>query len=104
MMSFEYIVSVVYFLAMLILLCAVVKRDLQMLQQNSYRNERLWRWIKTSSEYMSTLRILNFALFLIGISTLSESVYVVLIIVTQRSTVGMCVVVDKEVQETSCVY
>lgn len=81
MMSFEYIVSVVYFLAMLILLCAVVKRDLQMLQQNSYRNERLWRWIKTSSEYMSTLRILNFALFLIGISTLSESVYVVLIIV-----------------------
>lgn len=80
-LSFEYIVSAIYFVAMFALLAAVVKRDLQMLQQNSYRNERLWRWITTSSEYMSVLRILNFVLFLIGVSMLGSSVYVVVLIV-----------------------
>lgn len=40
-----------------ITLLMVLKRDLMMLQQNSYRNERYVRWFHSSHESTSTLRI-----------------------------------------------
>ena len=35
----------------------VVKRDLQMLQQNSYRNERYKKWLDMNGEYTTTSRM-----------------------------------------------
>ena len=45
-----FIVYVAIAVAAVVLYGAVVAKDLQMLQQNSYRNERYVRWIKTSGE------------------------------------------------------
>ena len=33
--------------------------DLQMMQQNSYRNERYFRWWRTNSDYMSPSRLVD---------------------------------------------
>ncbi len=47
------------------------KRDLMMLQQNSYRNERYNRWLSTSQDTTSTMRLLSGAVVLASLSTLS---------------------------------
>lgn len=47
------------------------KRDLMMLQQNSYRNERYNRWLSTSQDTTSTMRLLSGAVVLASFSTLS---------------------------------
>lgn len=49
-----------------IYLTMMLRRDLMMLQQNSYRNDRYTRWFNNSGESTSTLRIVGcIALFLI---------------------------------------
>lgn len=47
------------------------KRDLMMLQQNSYRNERYHRWLSTSQDTTSTMRLVTGAVALASLSTLS---------------------------------
>lgn len=47
------------------------KRDLMMLQQNSYRNERYNRWLSTSHDTTSTMRLVSGAVVLAALSTLS---------------------------------
>ena len=71
-----FIVYVAIAVAAVVLYGAVVAKDLQMLQQNSYRNERYVRWIKTSGDTMSPRRLFNVALFLLLASSLSLSIFV----------------------------
>lgn len=47
------------------------KRDLMMLQQNSYRNERYNRWLRSSQDTTSTMRLVSGAVALASMSTLS---------------------------------
>ncbi len=47
------------------------KRQLMMLQQNSYRNERYKRWLTTSEDSTSTMRLVSGAVVLASLSTLS---------------------------------
>ena len=56
--------------------CYVVefRRDLMMLQQNSYRNERYNRWLKTSQDTTSVMRLVSGAVALSAMSTLSVPV------------------------------
>lgn len=44
------------------------KRDLMILQQNSYRNERYMRWLRTSGDMTSYVRVLGYIAFLVMIS------------------------------------
>ncbi|MDE6860849.1 MAG: UDP-N-acetylmuramoyl-tripeptide--D-alanyl-D-alanine ligase [Duncaniella sp.] len=47
------------------------RRDLMMLQQNSYRNERYNRWLSSSQDTTSTMRLVSGAVVLASLSTLS---------------------------------
>lgn len=47
------------------------RRDLMMLQQNSYRNERYNRWLSTSQDSTSTARLISGAVVLASLSSLS---------------------------------
>ncbi len=61
----------------LIALAAVVmefRRDLMMLQQNSYRNDRYSRWLSQSQDSTSTMRLVSGAVVLASLSTLSVPV------------------------------
>ena len=56
----EIFVNIISALA-IILICAMtiveLRRDLMMLQQNSYRRERYLRWLKASGDTTSMMRI-----------------------------------------------
>ncbi|MCM1255619.1 MAG: UDP-N-acetylmuramoyl-tripeptide--D-alanyl-D-alanine ligase [Duncaniella sp.] len=54
-----------------ILVVLEFKRDLMMLQQNSYRNERYRRWLSTSRDSTSAMRLVSGAVALASLSTLS---------------------------------
>ena len=47
------------------------RRQLMMLQQNSYRNERYRRWLSTSQDTTSTMRLCTGAVVMASLSTLS---------------------------------
>lgn len=47
------------------------RRDLMMLQQNSYRNERYEKWLTTSQDSTSAMRLISGAVALASLSTLS---------------------------------
>lgn len=49
-------------------LLQVYKFDLQMMQQNSYRNERYFKWWRMSKDYASMSRISDLAVFLLLVS------------------------------------
>lgn len=49
------------------------RRQLMMLQQNSYRNERYERWLTSSADTTSTMRLVSGAVVLASFSTLSAS-------------------------------
>lgn len=50
------------------------RRDLMMLQQNSYRNDRYNRWLSQSQDTTSTMRLVSGAVVLASLSTLSVPV------------------------------
>lgn len=50
-----------------------LKRDLMMLQQNSYRNERYMRWLSSSKDSTSMPRIIALAILLFTLSTFCPS-------------------------------
>ena len=56
-MTTKLIIDIALALSAIFYLVLVVKRDLQMLQQNSYRNERYKKWLTTNNEYVSTPRM-----------------------------------------------
>ena len=49
-------------------LLQVYKFDLQMMQQNSYRNDRYFKWWRMSKDYASMSRISDLAVFLLLVS------------------------------------
>ena len=49
-------------------LLQVYKFDMQMMQQNSYRNERYFKWWRMSKDYASMSRISDLAVFLLLVS------------------------------------
>ena len=53
-------------------LVLVVKRDIQMLQQNSYRNERYKKWLKQNNEYTATSRMACMIMGLLLVSTFAS--------------------------------
>lgn len=62
--------------ALLAIACFFVefRRDLMMLQQNSYRNERYSRWLRASQDTTSAMRLVSGAVVLASMSTLSVPV------------------------------
>lgn len=62
--------------AVIATVCAFVeeRRDLMMLQQNSYRNERYQRWLSQSGDTTSVMRLVSGAVVLAALSTLSVPV------------------------------
>ncbi len=57
-MSIFFITNIILAIVAVFYLVLVVKRDIQMLQQNSYRNERYKKWLKQNSEHTSMPRML----------------------------------------------
>lgn len=69
------IINIVLIIAVLVDMYFVFRRDLMMLQQNSYRNERYMRWFNTSGENTSVQRILAvIALLLLIVSNIPYAV------------------------------
>lgn len=59
-------IQILYTLALLIVasgLAAELKRDLMMMQQNSYRNERYMRWLRSSGDTTSVVRLVGLCVF-----------------------------------------
>lgn len=63
--TFDYIILSALLIIAAANLFIEMKRDLMMLQQNSYRNERYTRWLSTSGDTTSWVRLLAYAAFLI---------------------------------------
>lgn len=57
-----------------------LRRNLMMLQQNSYRNERYMRWLRSSGDSTSVMRLLAMAVILAGLSRLGNSVITVTLV------------------------
>lgn len=51
-----------------------LRRDLMMLQQNSYRQERYIRWLKASKDTTSTFRLFTYILFFASLNGLSSRI------------------------------
>ncbi len=64
----ETILTSVLAVAAIVYLVQTYKVELQMMQQNSYRNERYFRWWKSNSNYCSTQRIIDVVVLLLMIS------------------------------------
>lgn len=65
------IINIIAILLAAIALIYEFRRQLMMLQQNSYRNERYRRWLSTSEDSTSTMRLVTGAVILASLSTLS---------------------------------
>ncbi len=76
-LSIIFITYILFALVATVLFGFVVTKDLQMLQQNSYRNERYSHWIKTSGDSLSIRRLFNIVVFILMASSLSQSIFVV---------------------------
>lgn len=61
-MSINLIILLVLFVVEALYLGIVLKQDMQMMQQNSYRNERYIGWLKMSGDSMSIKRLLVIAI------------------------------------------
>lgn len=55
-------VHIILIIAAVAYLAVMLKWDMQMMQQNSYRNERYLAWLRTSNDYMSMNRIISLAM------------------------------------------
>lgn len=60
-------VSIIIFLCVATHFLAEAKRDLMMMQQNSYRNERYMRWLKSSKDTTSYARLIGLCVGLIAL-------------------------------------
>lgn len=62
-------INIILIVSAIVYLGLVVKRDIQMLQQNSYRNERYKKWLSMNNEYTTTSRMLCMIMGLLLVST-----------------------------------
>ena len=67
------IIDILFVIAAVALLLTEVKWDMQMMQQNSYRNERFIKWLKGSSEYAGVSRLADLAMLVLALSTFMQS-------------------------------
>lgn len=74
-----FIAAIVVALASLLL---ELKRDLTMLQQNSYRNDRYMRWLRSSGDTTSTNRLLSIAIVLLSLSKFGGPIVCAALIIT----------------------
>lgn len=65
----------------ILLMITQIKWDLQMMQQNSYRNERFLRWLRTSGECTGAGRLTLLVMLVLALSTFMRSWIVMLILV-----------------------
>ena len=78
----DFYINIALFITALINLAVVVKRDMHMLQQNSYRNERYLKWFRNNSEYLSINRLIDLCILVLMLSIFSfDSWYIRLIII-----------------------
>jgi UDP-N-acetylmuramoyl-tripeptide--D-alanyl-D-alanine ligase len=66
------LLSIVSVLA-IINICSELKRDLMMLQQNSYRNERYTRWLSTSKDTTSMWRMCGLIILFVSLASLTKT-------------------------------
>lgn len=71
-------------------LLQVYKFDLQMMQQNSYRNERYFKWWRMSKDYASMSRISDLAVFLLLVSMFPKVVTLPIAIIVLLSRQQSC--------------
>ena len=65
----KFAINILLAIVALFYMVLVVKRDLQMLQQNSYRNERYKKWLKQNNEYTTMSRMACMIMGLLMVST-----------------------------------
>lgn len=75
------IIGILFAVASVVLLFTEVKWDMQMMQQNSYRNERFTKWLRTNSEYAGVSRLADLAMLVLSLSTFMESWMVEVVLV-----------------------
>ena len=68
--------TLILFILVLWIVCcnliAELKRDLMMMQQNSYRTERYMRWLRTSGDTTSVVRLVGMCVFLIALVVFAD--------------------------------
>lgn len=68
--------TLILFILVLWIVCcnliAELKRDLMMMQQNSYRMERYMRWLRTSGDTTSVVRLVGMCVFLIALVVFAD--------------------------------
>ncbi len=84
------ILYVIVLAAALFDLLLELKRVLMLLQQNSYRNDRHMRWLRSSEDTTSYTRLISLAVFVISLSTLAPS-FVSAILILIFSLANGCV-------------
>ena len=60
------ITQIVLIIALILYVGVALKYELQMMQQNSYRNDRYWRWMKNNGDSSSPRRLTLYFLLLIS--------------------------------------
>lgn len=88
-MTMMLITDIILALIAVFYLVVVVKRDLQMLQQNSYRNERYKKWLGINNEYITTPRMLCMVMGLLLMSSFSAFEWFV--VVKMAMAIVLCV-------------
>ena len=86
MTTFALILTTLLAIAAVANLWYAYKSDLQMLQQNSYRNDRYFRWWKASNNYYSVNRIIDLIVLLLMLSQFSKLYVVIPIAIIALST------------------
>ncbi|MGN1266226.1 MAG: hypothetical protein ACI4UL_10465, partial [Muribaculaceae bacterium] len=81
-MKIEEIVNVVFAVSALFALAVMLKHDMQMMQQNSYRNERYIKWFKQSNESTSMQRLMALLATVFGATSICENSFYVILIVS----------------------
>lgn len=66
------VINIILVVVAFVYLILVVKRDLQMLQQNSYRNERYKNWLNMNGEYTTTPRMLCMVMGLLLMTSFAD--------------------------------
>ena len=83
----------------------VVKRDLQMLQQNSYRNERYKKWLDMNGEYTTTSRMVCMVIGLLLMTSFAQFEWFgVVKLIVAIALIGMTVSLAKKKYKHSLVF
>ncbi|MBS7376196.1 MAG: hypothetical protein KIG52_09660, partial [Muribaculaceae bacterium] len=81
-MNIEAIVNVVFAVSALFALAVMLKHDMQMMQQNSYRNERYIKWFKQNNESTSMQRLIALFATIVSATSMCENSWYVIIIIS----------------------